>query len=135
LDEVFEFFSRAENLQELTPGWLNFEILNVDPSPVRKGTLIEYRLRLHGMPVRWRSQIVAWGPPHMFVDVQRKGPYKLWHHTHRFMAQGNSTRIIDEVRYQLPFGILGRLAHSLLVRRDIENIFQFRREKIQSLFG
>jgi ligand-binding SRPBCC domain-containing protein len=135
LNEVFEFFSRAENLQQITPPWLNFKIVGVDPSPVRQGTRIDYRLRMRGLPLRWRSEIVEWDPPHKFVDVQVRGPYKLWHHTHRFVAEGNSTRIADEVRYQLPLGILGRIAHALLLRRDVESIFQFRQEKIRSLFG
>jgi ligand-binding SRPBCC domain-containing protein len=133
IHEVFEFFSRAENLQAITPEWLNFEIL-VNPPPVRKGTLIDYKLRLHGLPLRWQSEVVEWDPPHTFVDVQVRGPYKLWHHTHRFVAEGNSTRIVDEVRYQLPFGMLGALAHRLMVRRDVEKIFSFRQQKIASLF-
>lgn len=134
IHEVFEFFSRAENLQAITPDWLNFEILKVDPSPVRKGTLIDYKLRLHGLPLRWQSEVVEWDPPHTFIDVQVRGPYKLWHHTHRFVAEGNSTRIVDEILYQLPFGMLGALAHWLMVRRDVEKIFSFRQQKIASLF-
>lgn len=134
VDKIFEFFSRAENLQAITPDWLNFEILKVDPSPVRQGTLIDYKLRLHGLPLRWQSEVVEWDPPHTFVDVQVRGPYKLWHHTHRFIAEGNSTRIVDEVLYQLPFGILGALAQRLMVRRDVERIFSFRQQKIASLF-
>ncbi len=135
VNEVFEFFSRAENLQEITPDWLNFEIVKIDPSPVRKGTLIDYKLRLRGLPLQWRSEIVDWNPPHKFVDVQLRGPYKLWRHTHLFIAEGNSTRIVDEVLYRLPFGFLGTLAHRLLVRRNVERIFSFRQEKIASLFG
>src|SRR5215475_12505895 len=135
LREVFEFFSRAENLQELTPPWLHFRILEVDPTPVRKGTLIRYALRWRIFPIHWTSEITEWNPPHSFADVQRKGPYKLWHHVHRFAASGSGTLISDEVRYELPFGILGRIAHTLKVRHDVETIFAYRKEAIRERFG
>jgi ligand-binding SRPBCC domain-containing protein len=135
LEEVFTFFARAENLECLTPGWLNFKILSVDPQPAQKGTQISYALRVHGLPLRWTSEIVEWNPPHSFVDVQVRGPYQLWHHIHRFQAEGERTRIIDEVLYALPLGSLGRVAHRLMVRSDVERIFAFREEKIRTLFG
>jgi ligand-binding SRPBCC domain-containing protein len=135
LDEVFSFFSRAENLEQLTPAWLNFNVLSVTPESIRQGTLIRYRLRLHRLPLRWTSKITEWDPPHKFVDVQRHGPYKLWRHTHEFIAEGRNTRIRDEVLYALPFGPLGALAHWLTVRRDVERIFAFREAKIRALFG
>lgn len=135
LDEVFSFFSRAENLEQITPDWLNFNVLSVTPEPIRQGTLIRYRLRLHRLPLRWTSEITEWDPPHKFVDVQRHGPYKLWRHTHHFFAEGKNTRIRDEVLYALPFGPLGVLAHWLTVRRDVERIFAFRQAKIRALFG
>lgn len=135
LDEVFAFFSRPENLQSITPDWLNFNVLSAGPQPVRKGTSIRYRLRVHGVPVRWTSEIAAWEPPHKFVDIQVRGPYKLWRHTHVFAAEGNSTRIRDEVLYELPFGPLGALVHWLMVRRDVEKIFAFRKDRIRELFG
>lgn len=135
LDEVFAFFSRPENLQSITPDWLNFNVLSAGPQPVRKGTRIRYRLRVHGVPVRWTSEIAAWEPPHKFVDIQVRGPYKLWRHTHVFAAEGNSTRIRDEVLYELPFGPLGALVHWLMVRRDVEKIFAFRKARIRELFG
>jgi hypothetical protein len=84
LHEVFSFFSRSENLEAITPAWLHFSVLSVAPQPLRKGTIIRYKLRVRGVPLRWTSEIVEWRPPHKFVDVQRKGPYKLWHHTHLF---------------------------------------------------
>ena len=87
LAEVFDFFSRAENLEALTPPWLNFKILEVKPQPVQRGTLINYSLRVHGIPLRWTSEIVEWEPPHRFVDLQLRGPYKLWRHEHRFEAR------------------------------------------------
>lgn len=135
LEEVFAFFSRAANLEAITPDWLSFRVLSVVPEPIQKGTLIRYRLRLHGLPLHWTSEIEEWDPPHKFVDVQRRGPYKLWHHTHTFLAEGNNTRIRDEVFYELPLGPLGRIVHWLSVRRDVERIFSFRESKIRALFG
>jgi ligand-binding SRPBCC domain-containing protein len=135
LEEVFEFFARAENLETLTPEWLNFKIDTIKPEPVQKGTLINYKLRVRGLPLRWTSEIQEWNPPTSFVDLQTRGPYKLWHHTHRFIAEGNNTRIIDEVLYALPFGPLGRIAHALMVKSDVEKIFNYRELKIRELFG
>jgi hypothetical protein len=135
LDEVFEFFSRAQNLQQLTPPWLNFRILSVEPEPVREGTLIRYSLRWRIFPIHWMTRITDWQPPHRFVDVQLKGPYKLWRHEHRFVAEATGTRITDEVHYELPLGILGRIAHTLKVRSDVETIFAYRRAVISQVFG
>jgi ligand-binding SRPBCC domain-containing protein len=135
IDAVFEFFSKAENLQQLTPPWLHFRILSVDPAPIRRGTLLRYSLRWRIFPVRWTSEIVEWEPPYRFVDVQREGPYKLWHHEHRFAAEGKGTRITDEVEYLLPFGVVGAMAHSLKVRKDLEGIFAYRNRAVQRLFG
>jgi len=135
LNEVFDFFSRAENLQELTPPWLHFHILSVDPQPVRKGTLIRYSLRWRIFPIRWTTEIVEWDPPHGFVDVQLKGPYQLWRHQHRFIAEGNGTRILDEIQYRLPFGVFGKLAHALKVRHDVEGSFNYRKRAVEKQFG
>ena len=135
LNEVFDFFSRSENLQELTPPWLHFHILSVDPQPIRKGTLIRYSLRWRIFPIRWTTEIVEWDPPHGFVDLQLKGPYQLWRHQHRFVAEGNSTRILDEIEYRLPFGVFGKLAHALKVRRDIQGIFDYRKRAVEKRFG
>jgi ligand-binding SRPBCC domain-containing protein len=135
LNEVFDFFSKADNLQKLTPAWLHFRILEVQPSPVRKGTLIRYTLRWRVFPIYWTSEITEWDPPHRFVDVQLKGPYKLWHHEHRFAADGAGTRILDEVQYSLPFGALGSIAHRLKVKSDVKTIFAYRREAVAKMFG
>ena len=135
LEEVFSFFAQARNLEQITPDWLNFTVLSVTPEPIQQGTLIHYRLRLHGLPLRWTSEITEWHPPNKFVDVQRQGPYKLWHHAHLFYGEGRNTRIRDEVLYALPFGVIGSLANSLAVGRDVKRIFAFREEKIASLFG
>jgi ligand-binding SRPBCC domain-containing protein len=133
-EEAFAFFSRPENLQEITPGWLAFRIMRVD-SPLHTGSLIEYRLRWHGIPMRWTSQITDWSPPHRFIDNQLYGPYAQWHHEHNFTADNGGTRIRDEVQYALPFGVVGRLAHWLRARRDVEAIFEFRRERLKEMLG
>jgi ligand-binding SRPBCC domain-containing protein len=134
LPEVFAFFSRAENLEVLTPSWLNFKILEVSPQPVRQGTLINYSLRVRGLPLKWTSEIVEWEPPHRFVDLQLRGPYKLWRHEHRFEAHDGGTLISDTISLALPLGILGRLAYKLKVHSDVDEIFAYRTTKIQTLF-
>ena|SRR5436305_440369 len=135
LAEVFEFFSLAENLQVLTPPWLNFKILEVTPQPVQKGTLINYSLRVHGIPLRWTSEIVEWDPPHRFVDLQLRGPYKLWRHEHRFEPNDGGTLIADKISLALPLGLLGQMAYKIKLQSDVQEIFSFRKEKIRALFG
>jgi len=133
LEKVFPFFSKPENLELLTPNFLKFRIISM-PSATEKGVQIRYRLRIHHFPVQWLSEISVWEPPRRFVDTQLKGSYKKWIHEHRFEALDGKTRMTDTVHYQLPFGILGRLAHGLFVRRDIEKIFQYRQQVIQQYF-
>lgn len=133
--ELFPFFAEAGNLGELTPSSLHFRILSVEPEPVGGGTLIRYALKIHGFPVRWLTRIEKWNPPHEFVDNQLKGPYNLWHHTHLFEPLGAGTLMTDTVRYRLPMGGLGRFFGGAFVRSDVENIFKYRRERIESLFG
>lgn len=136
IDRVFAFFSRAENLELITPPWLSFKILSVDPAPIRQGTVIKYRLKLRGfIPLFWTTDITAWDPPHRFADVQRSGPYKQWIHEHRFVEEKGGTRIIDEVKYELPFGPLGDLVHILYVKNDIRKIFTYRRCVIEDLLA
>ncbi len=135
LDEVFLFFSDAGNLETLTPDWMRFHILTPQPIKIATGTTIDYQLRWHGIPLRWRTEIAVWEPPDCFVDVQLKGPYRLWRHTHLFQASAGGTRIVDTVQYRLPFGILGRLVHTVSVQRNLEDIFSYRRRKIAELFG
>src|SRR5690349_11084091 len=106
VEEVFSFFSNAENLELLTPPWVNFHILTPRPIPMHTGALIDYKLRIHGFPVRWQSEITVWDPPHRFVDEQRRGPYRLWHHEHTFEPRDNGTLCIDLVRYAVPFDFL-----------------------------
>lgn len=129
--EVFGFFSRAENLQRLTPDFLHFRILTPTPIEMRAGTRIDYRIRLFGVPLRWRTLIEAWEPQSRFVDVQLRGPYKLWRHTHEFLEAPGGTLMRDTVEYAVPFGALGRLLQPLLVDHTVERIFDFRRQAIE----
>ena len=135
LDEVFAFFSDARNLEEITPPWLEFRILTPGPIRIAAGTKLRYRLSLHGIPVRWTTEIRLWEPPFRFIDVQVSGPYRLWHHTHRFETRDGGTRMTDVVRYRLPFGMIGRAVHALKVRRDVDRIFDYRFERIGELFA
>jgi ligand-binding SRPBCC domain-containing protein len=130
--EVFPFFAEARNLQTLTPPWLKFEVLTPLPIISRPGALIDYRITVHGLPIRWRTEIAEWDPPHRFVDVQLSGPYTLWHHTHTFEERDGGTLCLDRVRYR-PHG--GALVHWLFVRRDVERIFQYRQRRLNELFG
>jgi ligand-binding SRPBCC domain-containing protein len=132
IDELFAFFANAANLEALTPRWIGFSILTPQPIELRRGAIIDYRLRLHGIPVRWRTEITAWEPPNRFVDEQRRGPYRLWVHEHRFTTKDGGTNISDVVRYAPPGGWI---VDWLFVRRDVERIFDFRREKLQELFS
>jgi uncharacterized protein (TIGR01777 family) len=131
--EIFEFFSDARNLERITPDWLNFRILSKIDDKIVEGQKIDYKLRIHGIPLRWQSRIEEWQPNDRFVDTQTKGPYKLWHHTHRFFAMRGGTLIADEVRYQLPGGSLAGLLLGPWVRADLERIFDYRRSAIERL--
>jgi ligand-binding SRPBCC domain-containing protein len=130
-ERVFPFFEDARNLEAITPPFLGFRVTTPAPIEMRPGARIEYRLKLHGVPVRWRTRIERFDPPHMFVDLQTSGPYRLWHHTHVFEPDGRGgTLMRDRVRYALPLGPLGSLAHGLFVRRDLRRIFDYRQEKV-----
>jgi ligand-binding SRPBCC domain-containing protein len=130
LAEIFRFFSDARNLALLTPPRLHFEILDA-PAELRAGSRIRYRLRPFGIPIHWTSEIARWEPPHLFIDVQVSGPYRLWEHTHRFDESAGGTRIRDDVRYALPFGWLVHPA----VKRNLDGIFDYRRERVEAMFG
>ena len=130
-DEVFSFFADARNLEALTPPWLKFEVLTPAPIEMRPGALIDYRIRVHGLPIRWRTEITEWSPPHRFVDVQLSGPYTLWHHTHTFEERDGGTLCRDDVRYR-PRG--GALMNWLFVDRDVKKIFDFRQERLRAFF-
>jgi ligand-binding SRPBCC domain-containing protein len=134
LDEVFAFFADARNLEAITPPWLGFRVVTEGEIEMRPGTLIEYRLGLHGIPVRWLTRIEVWEPGARFVDAQLKGPYALWHHTHTFQEADGGTLIADRVRYRMPLQPLGAIAHLAFVRRDLERIFDFRHAEVARRF-
>ena len=134
-EEVFPFFSDAGNLERITPPWLGFRIVTPQPIDMHRGTLIDYRLKLHGVPLSWQTEIALWDPPRRFVDVQLSGPYRLWHHTHTFEPDGEGTLMRDVVRFALPLGPLGEVARHVLVQRDLERIFDFRVEEVARALG
>lgn len=135
-EEVFPFFADAHNLEAITPPLLRFRVLTPRPIDMHAGTLIEYRLRVHGMPVRWKTRIEEWQPSSRFVDRQLSGPYRLWHHTHEFAPlAGDRTLMSDIVRYSVGFGPAGDLARRLFVGRDVEAIFDYRAEVIGPLLA
>jgi ligand-binding SRPBCC domain-containing protein len=131
--EVFRFYTDVGNLEPLTPPWLHFRVIT-DPSlELKEGALIEYRLTLHAVPVRWTTRIEEWEPGRRFRDVQLRGPYRLWDHEHEFTLVDGGTLIQDRVRYAIPYGPLGALAHVAFVRRDLRRIFDFRRDAVTRL--
>jgi ligand-binding SRPBCC domain-containing protein len=133
--EVFAFFSNAANLEVITPPFLGFRIITPQPIEMRVGARIDYRLSLWGLPLRWRTLITRYEPDARFVDEQERGPYAYWHHLHEFEAEGDGTRMRDEVTYRLPFGPLGRLTHALGVERQLRTIFDYRAQAIPRLLG
>jgi ligand-binding SRPBCC domain-containing protein len=141
LPEVFAFFADAANLEELTPGFLRFRILTPKPIVLGAGSLIDYQLTLLGIPFHWRTRIETFDPPGPgsetagFSDIQLTGPYARWHHRHEFQAVSGGTDIRDVVDYALPLGPLGMLAHALFVRRQLDAIFEYRRQRCAQRFG
>jgi hypothetical protein len=129
-EEVFQFFSDAFNLERLTPPFLNFKILTEAPIAIEPGTLIDYKIRLFGVPMRWRTRIARFEPDELFVDEQIRGPYALWHHTHTFEETPEGTLMRDIVKYRLPLGWLGDVAHALFVRATLKRIFRYRRDAL-----
>ena len=136
MDEVFAFYADARNLEAITPEWLHFRITTPQPIEMREGALIEYELKLHGLPISWLTRIDEWVPGERFVDRQLSGPYRLWHHTHTFEPDGaGGTLMRDRVRYALPLGPLGAVAHRAFVRRDLERIFDYRRDAVGAILA
>lgn len=135
IEEVFAFFARPENLDTITPPELGFQILTPQPIAMKEGALIDYRIRIGGLPWRWTTYIARYEPPRCFVDVQLRGPYSFWHHTHTFTPlDKRSTLIEDEVLYCLPLGWIGDIAHALWVRRQLERIFDHRSRVLGQIF-
>lgn len=130
--KVFEFFSNPGNLDRLTPAWLKFTILTPATGQLRQGALLDYRLRIRGMPIRWQSEITVWEPPHHFVDRQTKGPYSLWVHEHTFEERNHGTLVGDNVEYAVPGGIIVK---KFLVAPDLERIFAYRHKILAELFN
>jgi ligand-binding SRPBCC domain-containing protein len=135
VEEVFAFFSDAGNLEAITPRQLNFRILTPGPIRLEAGARIDYQLKLYGVPVKWATLIERWEPSHGFVDVQLRGPYRVWRHTHHFVSEGQGTRIVDDVDYELPLGPLGRIVEALWVRSEVARIFNYRTEVIARRFS
>lgn len=130
-EQVFPFFADAYNLELLTPPWLRFRVVS-RAIEMKTGSLIDYRLRLRGIPIRWQSEITVWDPPHRFVDRQLRGPYKTWIHEHRFEGKAGETKVIDNVRYDHPGG---RWVNQLLVKRDLDKIFSYRKARLKEFFS
>lgn len=135
LAEVFGFFSSAHNLERITPPWLKFQVLTPPERSIEAGSLIDYRLKIHGVPVRWRTRIESWDPGRSFVDTQLKGPYRKWHHTHRFEELQGGVLVEDRVLYQVPFSFVGQALGGAVVRRDVEEIFGYRKKVIREIFA
>jgi hypothetical protein len=134
LSEVFAFFSDPRNLARITPPWLRFRVHGEAPASLSAGSRIEYRIRWTVFILRWVTRVTRWNPPIEFQDLQEKGPYKTWIHTHRFSEDASGVTIRDRVEYALPFGRLGRLVHRLRVRRQLEEIFEYRQKTISEIF-
>lgn len=138
LHGIFPFFAQPENLALITPPGLRFRLLTPSPVEMEYGRIIDYTIRVMGLPVRWRTLITRYEPPRCFVDEQISGPYSFWHHTHRFEPRDGGTMLYDEVRYALPMALIGpagRLAHALYVRPCLERIFDYRERVFTGLFG
>ena len=134
VSEVFPFFADAKNLERITPPWLRFRITYQSHPRIEKGCIFKYRLKVHGFPIYWTTEIIEWDENRSFVDFQMKGPYRLWHHTHTFVEKNGGTEMTDVVRYRLPFGKLGDLVAGSFVEKDVAEIFDYRFQVIESIF-
>lgn len=137
MNTAWNFFSSANNLARITPPELDFNILTqLDNKDIYQGMLIDYTVRpLFGIPLHWQTEIWKIKKPEMFTDKQLQGPYKIWEHTHQFVQKGKGVLMKDEVKYVLPFGFIGTIAHSLIVRKKIERIFNYRKEVLNKIFN
>lgn len=135
IEEVFDFFSKAENLDKITPPILGFRIITPLPVEMKKGTLIDYKIKLNGIPFNWQTEITKWDPPHSFEDTQLKGPYKMWVHEHKFIERNNKTFMTDTVRYISPGGVFEFIPHNLFVKKKVNLIFDYRQKIFDELFS
>jgi ligand-binding SRPBCC domain-containing protein len=137
IGKTWAFFSTAENLPKITPAWMKFTITTRGPIVIENDTLLDYTIRWAGIPIKWRTRIIAWEPRRMFIDLQVRGPYALWHHQHSFEPKPDGGGVIcrDRVIYKLPGGPIGSLAHALIVKRQLRDIFRFRRDVIGKHLG
>ena len=136
INEVFDFFSKPENLSTITPDRMGFKILTPSPIDMKDGALIDYTVRIMFIPIRWRTLITKYAPPNLFVDQQLKGPYSMWHHTHTFKKLSEEETLIEDiVKYCVPFGFIGGIVHYLYIKKDLESIFSYRKEKIKEIFS
>ena len=134
-EELFKFFADAYNLEKITPGLLNFKVITPAPIDMKPGTLIDYKLKVRGVPIKWRTEITGWDPPHKFTDRQLKGPYRQWVHTHMFTEENGGTRCDDTVEYAPLGGPLAPLINKLFVENDVKKIFAHRAEVLAEMFG
>lgn len=132
-EKVFPFFKDAHNLEKITPPTLNFKIKRMSSSEIQQGTEIDYKIKIHGIPAKWKTEIDEWQPPYKFVDNQKLGPYREWHHTHEFRPFCGGTLVVDKVRYRLPLGYVGWVLGTNFIHKDVEHIFSFRRKYISTI--
>lgn len=134
LKETFAFFENPANLGKITPSWLSFNIVTKGV-PMAQGAQFDYVIRWLGLPMKWRSVITVYEPPRLFVDEQLKGPYKTWHHRHTFSETGNGVIVGDHLEYSLPLGPLGVIAQTVMVKRQLEEVFRFRQQELAKIFS
>ena len=134
MEDTFEFFQNEKNLEDITPPSLNFKVLKKSTDKIEKGSLIDYKLKINGIPIKWRTLIATWNPPESFSDYQLKGPYKKWDHTHNFRPLGSGTLMEDRVIYKLPLGLVGRIFAMWYVKKDVNKIFNYRWDKVKDMF-
>tara|TARA_B100001250_G_scaffold388431_1_gene386676 strand:+ start:86 stop:547 length:462 start_codon:yes stop_codon:yes gene_type:complete len=134
IEEVFSFFAKPENLALITPRKLDFKILTPIPIRMKEGQLIDYTIKLFKKEIRWKTLITEYDKPKKFIDQQLKGPYSMWHHTHTFNDHGTYVEMIDEISYSVPFGIIGQIVNSIFIKRDLLDIFEYRKKVIDKYF-
>ncbi len=133
LEELFEFFQKPENLERVSPSWVNFNIKSKLPLVMKEGAEFEYTIKLLGIPMNWKTRIIEYSPPEIFIDEQVKGPYKKWIHTHKFKQANGFVLMEDNVDYDLYGGVLKGIIHQLFVKKSVEKIFEYRREAIEKV--